>query len=402
MMGSTNQVRALAVTAALLAACSGSTPSRSMRDAGREEDAATLLPGEVRTLRVEPSERIAWLAVDSDDALCALVYHPITVLDSELRYGRFDALGTFVAEATVATGNVRVQSLTLDRDDNPAMILGNFDPVEFVIDGRTHSEASCAVRLESGVVWSQCIDFPFVINSFARNERGGAVASIIQYVARYGVVGPFGAIAGVYFASGLPIVERSQLHLFAGGETGPRFIAPDADGGWWVAGEYAAPPPSAWMLQEMPQPRPFWAKVDADFNPIEVHTFAEETTVLSWNLGVGGPIALSLSNLDSGTHLVGVGFERSVPVGRGGYGSALTASANTVGAMLQFSDGPLEVGGLRFENALETQVLVTFTGTGELLTARRVPGWWAPNIVILADESIAYAEGNVVHVLSSR
>ncbi len=393
----------MTLASTLLAACTvPRSHDAASRDAGRL-DAATLLPGEVRTLSVEPSERIAGLAVDSDDALCALVYRT-TFPDYELRYGCFDALGTFVAEATVATGNVRVQSLTLDRNDNPAMILGNIDPVEFVIDGRTHTQASCAVRLEGGVVWSQCIDLPFSINSFAINERGGAVGSIIQYRARYGDIGPLGAIAGMYFASGLPIVESSQLHLFEGGEAGPRIIAQDADGGWWVAGDHSAPTPPAWMLPETRQPTPFWAKVDANFNPIEVHTYAEDVTTMMWDLDVDGrPMALAYGTGESiPIYFVGAGFERPVAIGQGGYGAAVAASASTLVAALQFFQGPLEVGGHRFEMALETQVLATFTRTGELLTARQVPGWWPPNVVILADESIAYAEGNVVHVLSSR
>ena len=364
------------------------------------------LPGELRTLAVDPSETIAWLAVDSHNDLCALVsarHFP----HAELRYGCFDAAGTFVARATIATGDAEVHDLTLDRDDNPSMIVRNFNPAaEFVIDGRTHSDASCAVRLAGGAIWSSCIVQPSRINSFAYNDRTDDVASIIRN-GLDGMIGPFRVTTGGYLASSLPIVQRAQLQLFAASDNGPRFIVQDEDGGWWVAGDYASPTPSAWMLPEALQARLFWAKVDADFNPIEVHTYAENAITLSWNLDAEGrPIALAFTNTDTGEsisiYVVGVGFESLVPVGRGGYGSAVSASANTVAAMLQFFQGPLEVGAQRFELDPMTQVLATFTRSGELLTARQVPGSWATNLVILDDESIAYAEYNLVHVLSSR
>ncbi len=345
------------------------------------------LPGELRTLAVDPSETIAWLAVDSHNDLCALVSARFSFPHTELRYGCFDAAGTFVARATIATGFARVQQLTLDHDDNPSMILGNGDPgVEFVIDGRTHSQASCAVRWTDRAIWSECIASPMSITSFAYSDRTGAVAAIIRNEGLNGMIGPVRVAAGAHLASGLPIVESSQLHFFAAGDNVPRFIAPAADRGWWVAGNYSSPTPSAWMLPETSQRRPFWAKVDANFNPVEVHTYAEDAFTQSWSLDAEGrPIALAFNDVNSlismPISLVGAGFENLV-IGRGGYGSAVSASANTVAAMLQFFQGPLEVGAQRFELDPMTQVLATFTRSGELLTARQVPGSWATNLVI--------------------
>ena len=406
MMGSTNQLRALAVTAALLAACSRSRPPPGIDAGGGRVDAATPLPGELRTLAVDPSEYIAWLAVDSHNDLCALVSGRSTFPDNEIRYGCFDAAGTFVARATIATGFARVQQLTLDRNDNPSMILGNGDPgIAFVIDGRTHSQASCAVRWTDRAIWSECIASPMSITSFAYSDRTGAVAAIIRNEGLNGMIGSVRVAAGAHLASGLPIVESSQLHFFAAGDNVPRFIAPAADRGWWVAGNYSSPTPSPWMLPETSQRRPFWAKVDANFNPVEVHTYAEDAFTESWSLDVDGrPIALAFDDVNSLVSMpisvVGAGFENLV-IARGGFGT-VTVSANIVAAMLQFAHGPLEVGAQRFELDPMTQVLATFTRSGELLTARRVPAYWRTNVVILDDESIAYAEYNVVHVLSSR
>jgi hypothetical protein len=62
---------------------------------------------------------------------------------------------------------------------------------------------------------------------------------------------------------------------------------------------------------------------------------------------------------------------------------------------------PFTIGPTTFDYQPRTQVLATFTRTGEFLAARRVPGDFG-NAVLLHDGAVAYAEGNLVHVLSIR
>jgi hypothetical protein len=397
------------VFASLLASCS-SAHSGSERDAGQEDarmdDAYVAIPGEMRRLRAEDGDRIHELAVDSQNHICALV----TRASRELHYGCFDATDTFVSHGLIATGSAGCHGLALDPNDNPSMICGAYDAgAEFTLAGVTHTQASCAVRLEGEAVWAECVSQPFFIRSFAHNERTHAVAAVIASEEVTGMLGPFEMGLGIYIASGLPIVERTQLHLFIESNIGAYAIFPAEDGGWFIAGDYFSAP--GWMLPESPSGQaPFWLKVDADFHPLEAHTYPHSASATSWSLGADGRIVGIAFSFADGfdmmpTYFVGEGLEPWVPIGvvgpNGGIYGARASSTNIVALGQTWNRMPFTIGPTTFDYQPRTQVLATFTRTGEFLAARRVPGDFG-NAVLLHDGAVAYAEGNLVHVLSIR
>lgn len=403
MMGSTNQVLALAITTALLAACSGSH-SMTPIDAGGEDagrDASELLPGEIRTLRVGWAHSINALVVDTDDNLCGTVAVLRGPRMFDLLYGCFEG-SEFVPQATIVHTLANPYDLQIDSQGHPSFALG---VGSHEIAGRTYTDGSCWVRLVGAEVLAQCLEAPLGLYSVSYEETSGRVAAIIHTDEDTMVAG-VPIARGTYILDGLPLRDASQLHSIGFNIT-PEFIAWDA-GGLVVGGQFSHTREHG--LPFLQEDNPFSARLDAAFamTSIRAYPLPHRYNVLtSWQLNghdiVGVSTAHGETAEEEGHFLLRESDATSIRVGTGGDVVAMATRGDVVAGRFAFMGYPsITLGSTTLSAAGNNHLLATFTREGEVLTVRRITPWSPRDVVMFSDQSIAFAQGNVVHVLSSR